>query len=140
MGGETLHDGRFVYSVQAEYAGGGLIPTSSDLARWATQVWEGRVFSQGRLAEMLDAKPSEGKARYGLGVSITGSGAGPVYGHDGWTPGYQTQVVYFPEFKLGAALQINSDPMKRYKLEPGNCLGQVVSVAVRALRAAKRFE
>lgn len=132
--GTTLRDGRFLYAIQAEYAGGGLISTSPDLARWAVQLWEGRVFSAARLRDMLDGKPAEEGSRYGLGVSIASSNAGPVYTHDGWTPGYQTQIVYFPELKLGAALQINSDPMKKYKLGPGACLGQVVSVVVHALR------
>jgi D-alanyl-D-alanine carboxypeptidase len=135
--GETMRDGRFVYSVQAEYAGGGLISTSRDLARWAKQLWEGRVFGPARLADMLDGKQSEGHDRYGLGVELTTSGAGPVYGHSGWVPGYQTQVVYFPDFKVGAAVQVNSDPMKRYKLDPSACLSQIVSIVIRALRAAR---
>jgi len=135
--GETLRDGRFVFAVQAEYAGGGLISTSRDLARWAKQLWEGRIFSPPRLAEMLDAKPSEGGARYGLGVSVSQSNAGPVYGHDGWTPGYRTVVVYFPDLRLGAALQVNSDPMKKHKLEPNDCLSQILSIVVRTLRQSK---
>jgi D-alanyl-D-alanine carboxypeptidase len=134
-GDESMSAGRFVYSVQAEYAGGGLISTSRDLARWAKELFEGRVLGPARLAEMLAAKPSEGEASYGLGVSKFPSGAGPVYGHDGWIPGYQTQVVYFPDDRLAAALQVNSDPMKRYALEPGAALGQVVSLALRRLRA-----
>ena len=96
------------------------------------------MFSAARLAEMLDGKPAENGDRYGLGVGIAQSGAGPVYGHDGWTPGYQTVMVYFPDFKVAAALQINSDPMKRYRIKPGDCLGQVVSIPIQQLRKRTR--
>jgi D-alanyl-D-alanine carboxypeptidase len=131
---ESLRDGRFVYAAQAEYAGGGLISTSRDLARWAKALYEGRVLSAPRLQEMLAALPSDDGARYGLGVEITSSGAGPVYGHDGSMFGYLTQMVYFPDFKVAAALQINSDLLPGYKLSPGACLGQVLSIPIGALK------
>jgi D-alanyl-D-alanine carboxypeptidase len=131
---ESLSNGWFVYAAQAEYAGGGLISTSRDLARWAKALYEGRVLSAPRLHEMLTALPSEGKARYGLGVEITSSGAGPVYGHDGSMFGYLTDMIYFPDFKVAAALQINSDLVPGFKLDPGACLGQVASIAIRSLR------
>ena len=136
--GETMRNGRFLFGVQAEYAGGGLISSPRDLVRWAKALWEGRVFSAARLAEMLDAQPSAGGDRYGLDVGISQSGAGPVYGHDGWAPGYQTVVVYFADFKLAAAIQINSDPMKRYKVRPGDCLGEIVSIPIQQLRKRTR--
>ena len=135
-GGESMRDGRLAYNASAEYAGGGLISTSRDLARFAKALFEGRLFSQARLAEMLDAKPSEGDDEYGLGVIVSRSGAGPVYAHDGWTPGYLTQMVYFPDFGLAAAMQIDSDPMERYELELGEVLGQIVSIPIHTLSAS----
>ena len=136
--GESIRDGHFVYAAQAEYAGGGLISSARDLARWAKRLWEGNVFSSRQLAQMLDAKPTDEKGvRYGLGVEISSTGAGPVYGHDGWIFGYLTQIVYFPDFKVAVALQINSDPMKQYKNAPGNCLGRLVSLAIHDLKASK---
>jgi D-alanyl-D-alanine carboxypeptidase len=126
-------DGEFVYALQAEYAGGGLISTSSDLARWARELFEGRAISKDRLEDMLDAQPAEGKTRYGLGVSVSPSNAGPVYGHDGWAPGYLTIVVWFADVRLAAALQVNSDPMDRYALTPNEALGRVVSLAMHRL-------
>src|SRR5262245_50460805 len=134
---ESLRDGRFVYAAQAEYAGGGLISSSRDLARWAKALYGGRVLSASRLQEMLTAQPSEDGAKYGLGVEVTASGAGPVYGHDGWIPGYMTDMIYFPDYKVAAAIQINSDPLSSYKMSPGACLGPVVSVAIHALRDSK---
>jgi hypothetical protein len=38
---------------------------------------------------------------------------------------------------VAAALQINSDPMKQYKMSPGNCLGRLVSLAIHDLKASK---
>ena len=129
-----FRSGWFVYAAQAEYAGGGLISTSRDLARWAKALYEGRVLSAPRLQDMLTALPSEGRARYGLGVEITPSAAGPVYGHDGSMFGYLTDMIYFPDFKVSATIQINSDPVPGLKLSPGSCLGQIVSIAIRSLR------
>jgi len=52
---------------------------------------------------------------YGLGVEVAPSEAGPVYMHDGWIPGYVTAMIYFPNYKIAAAIQINADPLKRFK-------------------------
>lgn len=135
ISGESVRNGRLVYNAQAEYAGGGLISTSTDLARWAKLLWEGRAFSAPLLNEMLAALPSEGGARHGLGVEVSSSGAGPVYGHSGWIFGYQTVMVYFPDLKVAGAIQINSDPMRAYKMQPGDVLGHVVSLVIRELRS-----
>ena len=131
---ESLRNGWFVYAAQAEYAGGGLISTSRDLARWARALYEGRVFSAARLQDMLTALPSEDKASYGLGVEIRSSAAGPVYGHDGSMFGYLTLMLYFPDFKVAGALQINSDLLPGFKLDPYACLGQILSIPIRSLR------
>jgi D-alanyl-D-alanine carboxypeptidase len=131
---DSIRNGWFVFAAQAEYAGGGLISTSRDLARWAKALYEGRVMSAPRMQEMLTALPSEGRARYGLGVEITSSAAEPVYGHDGEMFGYLTAMIYFPDFKVAAAVQVNSDVLKSFKLNPVTCLGQIVSIAIKSLR------
>jgi len=131
---ESMRDGRFVFAIQAEYAGGGLISTSRDLARWAKELYEGRVLSAPRLQDMLSALPSEDGARYGLGVEITSSNAGPIYGHDGSMFGYLSQMLYFPDLKLAAALQINSDPSPSFRIPPGNCLVEILKLAVKEIR------
>jgi D-alanyl-D-alanine carboxypeptidase len=125
--GETIRDGHEVFDFQAEYAGGGIISTSADLVRWAKLLWEGRVFSKRMLDEMLDGKPAEKTAKYGLGVGIDSSEAGPVYGHDGWTLGYQTVLAYFPDYKVAAAIQVNSYP-RRFKVPLQTCAGRVAGV------------
>jgi D-alanyl-D-alanine carboxypeptidase len=131
---ESIRDGHFVFAIQAEYAGGGLISTSRDLARWAKALYDGHVLKPARMQDMLTALPSEEGARYGLGVEITSSAAGPVYGHDGSMFGYLTQMIYFPDYKLAAAMQINADLLPTFKEHPGTVLGAIVSLAMRDVR------
>jgi D-alanyl-D-alanine carboxypeptidase len=124
----SLQDGRLVYNAQAEYAGGGMVSNAPDLARWAWLLWQGRVFSDHRLADMLDGKPAEKGNLYGLATDIVQTGAGPAYGHDGLIFGYQTAIIYIPKLKMAAAVQVNSD--KDFKMPVGNVLGKVLSLAL----------
>jgi CubicO group peptidase (beta-lactamase class C family) len=124
----SMRNGRFAYNAQAEYAGGGIISTSHDLARWASQLWTAKVFSEARLAEMLDGKPTDAKGvLYGLGTEIHASSRGPIYVHDGWIFGYQSVMLYLPDLKLAAAIQVNADYEANAPMAPGIMLGQLVS-------------
>jgi D-alanyl-D-alanine carboxypeptidase len=134
LGSTTLRGDALVYNLQFEYAAGGLISTSHDLARWATRLWTGQVFSAARLAEMLDGRPSERDARYGLGTKILTSTRGPIYVHDGHVFGYQTTVFRLPDQKLSAAIQVNADPLGRFTMAPDVCLGQLVAWVLRQER------
>jgi hypothetical protein len=49
------------------------------------------------------------KEGYGLGVQVWSTEFGPVYGHGGIFPGYQSQMMYVNNHKLSLALQINTD-------------------------------
>ncbi|HLJ88502.1 MAG TPA: serine hydrolase domain-containing protein [Candidatus Angelobacter sp.] len=129
--GQTIRDGHFVYNIQIEYAGGGMISTSRDLARWAKLLWEGKVFSPAMLQQMLDAKPDEKGFKYGLGVAVAQSEAGTAYEHDGQIPGYQTAIIYFPDYKIAAAVQMNADQLKRFKVPFEKCIGRVAGVALK---------
>ena len=137
IAGFSIRDGHLVYNAQAEYAGGGMISTSRDLARWAKLLWEGKVFSRAMLDQMLDAKPSEQGLKYGLGVEVAQSEAGPVYMHDGWIPGYLSAMIYFPNYKIAAAIQINADPLKRFKVPPDSCIGRIAGVVLKDLMPKK---
>ncbi|MBA3638623.1 MAG: hypothetical protein M3541_07300 [Acidobacteriota bacterium] len=48
------------------------------------------------------------ESKYGPGVIIRPSSAGPTDGHSGFMPGYQTEVLYFPDIKVSIAVQVNS--------------------------------
>ena len=62
------------------------------------------------MPKFLDGVPARlgPEAKYGLGVIIRPSPFGITYGHSGFMPGYQTELVYFPELKTSMAVQINS--------------------------------
>jgi D-alanyl-D-alanine carboxypeptidase len=127
----TMRNGRFAYNLQAEHAGGGIISTSHDLARWASLLWTGKVFSEARLYDMLDGKPTGENTTFGLGTEIVPSARGPIYLHDGWIFGYQTAVFYLPEHKLAAAIQVNADPDPRSGTTPDALLGRLVGWVLR---------
>jgi D-alanyl-D-alanine carboxypeptidase len=107
---EMITDGRFAVNPQFEWTGGGLAVTALDLARWGKVLYEGKVLGEAMTARLLDGVPSRlgPEARYGLGVIIRPSPLGITYGHSGFMPGYQTELLYFPEVKASVAVQVNS--------------------------------
>jgi D-alanyl-D-alanine carboxypeptidase len=107
---EMITDGRFAVNPQFEWTGGGLAVTALDLARWGKLLYEGKVLDAAMTARLLDGVPSKlgPEAKYGLGVIIRPSPLGITYGHSGFMPGYQTELVYFPDLKASIAVQVNS--------------------------------
>ena len=106
---EALVDGEFVINPQFEWTGGGLATTAVDLARWAKLVYEGHVFPESLLPEMLNAVEAEDGVKYGLGVFIRETPLGPAYGHGGFFPGYRSEMMYFPDQRFSVAIQFNSN-------------------------------
>ena len=93
-----------------EWTGGGLFNNPQDLVRWAKALYEGEAIHGDYLDELLQPGFRESdELAYGLGVSIAQTPAGAAYGHHGFFPGYNSQVIYFPDFGAAVALQINSD-------------------------------
>ena len=105
----SLVDGRMAINPQFEWTGGGMASTTSDLARWAGLLYEGRAFPDSLLPVMLDAVPARlgGNARYGLGVIVRTTPIGPSHGHSGFFPGYATEMAYFPDLDIAVAMQVN---------------------------------
>jgi D-alanyl-D-alanine carboxypeptidase len=105
-----ITDGRFAVNPQFEWTGGGLAVTALDLARWGKILYEGRAFDPSLMPALLDGVPSKlgPEAKYGLGVIIRPSPLGITYGHSGFMPGYQTELLYLPEMKTSIAVQVNS--------------------------------
>jgi D-alanyl-D-alanine carboxypeptidase len=120
-----LKDGKFVINPQFEWTGGGMVSNSVDLARWAKTMYEGRAFDAKLLPQMLEgvSAPMLGReTKYGLGVIIRPTRAGLTYGHSGFFPGYMTDVMYFPEYKIAVAVQVNSSVFQNL----GKPLGRVL--------------
>jgi len=109
---EMMVKGELVINPQFEWAGGGFATSALDLARWGRELYAGRALSAAARKMMLDAAvPAKlgPEARYGLGVIVRPSGpVGPTWGHSGFFPGYQTELLYFPDLGVSLAIQINT--------------------------------
>ena len=123
---EMIKDGKFAVNPQFEWTGGGLAVTAVDLARWAKLLYEGKVIDESLMDDLLDGVPAKlgPETKYGLGVIIRPTAHGVSYGHSGFMPGYQTDVMYFPQLKTAIAVQVNSSaprstgrPLSRFVTE-----------------------
>ena len=129
-------NGKFVINPQFEWTGGGYASTAEDLARWAKMIYEGKAFSPDLLPEVLEGVPAPmlgRETKYGLGVIIRKTTLGTSYGHSGFFPGYMTDMMYFPEYKVAIAIQVNTSV--------GRSLGKPLSrvlVEVMEIIAAQR--
>jgi D-alanyl-D-alanine carboxypeptidase len=115
---------------QFEWTGGGIASTTSDLARWARMLYEGKAFPVELVPRMLESVQSKlgPNARYGLGVIIRPTPLGPTWGHSGFFPGYAIDMMYFPELRMSAAVQVNTSAPY-----PGGLPG-VLQAAIRRVR------
>lgn len=113
----SIVDGLFAVNPQFEWTGGGCASTATDLARWAKLLYESRAFDPSLLPQLVDGGPAPAlgpDARYGLGVIIRPTALGPSWGHSGFFPGYATEMAYYPELGIAAAIQVNTtDPYPR---------------------------
>lgn len=123
---EMISEGRFAVNPQFEWTGGGLAGTSLDLARWAKLLYEGKVVPADLMDDLLDGVPARlgPETKYGLGVIVRPTAHGPTYGHSGFMPGYQTDMMYFPQLKAAIAVQVNTSaprstgrPLSRFLTE-----------------------
>ena len=109
----TAPDGHMVWHPGIEWTGGGLVSTSSDLARWAVALFGGDALTEQALDLLLDVRPvdpSTTDIQYGMGVAVYKSGSsGTVYGHRGWIPGYTSSLRYYKDYGVAIAFQINTD-------------------------------
>ncbi|MCB1111185.1 MAG: serine hydrolase [Chlamydiales bacterium] len=105
--------GAMVWNPAIEWTGGGLISSSSDLARWSKLLYEGKAMSQDYLDDLLRSVSTgdqESRVTYGLGVAIEDKGLlGVRYGHGGVIPGYTSSMRYYPQHGVAIAFQINTD-------------------------------
>jgi len=116
--GPVLKNGQLPFNAQMEYGGGGMVSNAQDLAKWAVAVYSGKVLKASSLLAMIDAAVPARTGRgdkYGLGVMVRTGAQGTSYGHQGWYPGYLTEMEYFPSLGLAVAVQFNSDEMRKLK-------------------------
>ncbi len=106
-----ITDGSFAINPQFEWAGGGFVSTSGDLARWARLWYTGVAVPSAQLAEAVkgvDAPMLGRGVTYGLGVIIRETPLGVAYGHAGFFPGYMTEMRYFVDGAFAVAVQVNT--------------------------------
>ena len=127
---KTVVDGELVFDPNTEWTGGGLVTNPRDLVVWAKTLYEGRALRGDYTRELLTPgyvpmpqTPAEPPA-YGLGVHMSMTALGPVYGHGGYWPGFNSAMSFFPNHGLAVAIQWNSDGI------PGDSLRRhVISIA-----------
>ena len=127
-----ISGGRFAINPQFEWTGGGWATNSTDLAKWAKALYEGRAFDRALLGEMLGGveAPMLGKTtKYGLGVIIRQTAAGTSYGHSGFFPGYMTDMMYFPDKRIAVAVQVNTSVPRDLGKPLGAVLTDIATVA-----------
>jgi D-alanyl-D-alanine carboxypeptidase len=109
---EMMVKGELVINPQFEWAGGGFATSPLDLARWGRELYAGRAISPGARQMMLDAAvPARlgPETKYGLGVIVRpATPVGLAWGHSGFFPGYQTELLYLPDLGVSLAVQINT--------------------------------
>jgi len=128
-----LADGRFVINPQFEWAGGGFASTAADLARWARALFAGPALGPELRSLMLEGVPARlgPGSRYGLGVILTDTPAGPSRGHSGFFPGYLTEMAYFPHLDVAVALQVNTSHGRALGRSPASVLAELALAASR---------
>lgn len=129
----VLIDGRFVVNPQFEWTGGGFASTTEDLARWARELYEGRVYEPALLDTALQGVEARGLgtgARYGLGVIIRETPLGRSYGHSGFFPGYLTEMQYFPQHRIAVAMQVNTSAGRPFGRSPAAVLMDMAAIVV----------
>ena len=108
---EVLQNGIFVINPQFEWTGGGFATSAFDLAHWGHELYAGKALSAKARALMIDnAVPAQlgPNTKYGLGVIIRETPVGTIWGHSGFFPGYQTELIHVVGTGTTIALQVNS--------------------------------
>lgn len=109
---EVMVNGQFVINPQFEWTGGGYATSPLDLARWGHELYAGKALSAPARKLMIDAAvPAKlgPETKYGLGVIVRPSTpVGLTWGHSGFFPGYQTELLHVVDSGVTLAIQINS--------------------------------
>ncbi|WP_347922922.1 serine hydrolase domain-containing protein [Pontimicrobium sp. SW4] len=121
--------GKSRYNLQFEWAGGGLVITTHDLAVLGKKIYEGKMFDPKLLDEYFRGIDTDREAsQWGLGVHIRDTPNGLIYGHSGFMPGYVTNMMYFSKDKFSICYQLNtSDRAKTSIMRHLPSIGELIS-------------
>ena len=108
------------YNIQFEWAGGGLVITTHDLAVLAKKIYEGEMFDKALLDEYLDGVDAgQLGGEWGLGVHIQRTPEGKTFGHSGFMPGYITNMRYYQDDRYAVCYQINTSDRSKMSIMRG---------------------
>lgn len=87
---------------------GGLIANASDTAKFLNALLaEKTLLSPQMLKEMLNFVPVEKDNDYGLGIANFQTRFGKAIGHSGWSYGFVSLMLYFPDRDITAVVLVN---------------------------------
>lgn len=128
---KTVTDASYIFNPQFEWTGGGFASTVSDLAQWATIYYTGKLFSDLALKRIQNYSPEDfkdGKTMvYSMGSFVFNTPYGIAYGHSGFMPGFNSIFMYYPELKIGAAIQSNCDYVES-KIRLHDLMNQLIGI------------
>lgn len=92
-----------------KWAGGGLVSTTSDLARFALGLLHGGLLEPATRAEMWSRQTPEGEPSYGLGWGVGEIEGHRVISHSGGSVGATAMLVILPDDDVVVAVLGNTD-------------------------------
>ena len=114
-------EGKLAWHPGIEWAGGGWVSNSRDLACWGAALFGGDAIQENDLDDLLrsvSVSRDNSDIRYGAGVAVCrASPFGPIYGHGGWIPGYISSLRYYARHGISIAFQINTDQLPEHDSE-----------------------
>ncbi|MFJ9076184.1 serine hydrolase domain-containing protein [Streptomyces sp. NPDC102278] len=121
------------FSAGAFWGPGNMISTTADLNRFQRALAEGRLLPPWLLSEMRDTKDTDRPGRsYGLGMeantTVCGPDQGPVRGHSGSVPGYNTFSFTSADGRRQITLAVNVDLTKTKGAD--EAIGRVLATAL----------
>ncbi|MFJ5810634.1 serine hydrolase domain-containing protein [Streptomyces sp. NPDC093093] len=120
-------------SAGAFWGPGNMISTTADLNRFQQALSAGRLLPPRLLGEMRDVRDTDRAGRsYGLGLeantTVCGTAQGPVRGHSGSVPGYNTFSFASADGRRWITLAVNVDLTKTRGAD--EAIGRVLSTAL----------
>ncbi len=90
-------------SMTIPFSAGALYSTTSDLAKWETGLYGGKLLAPASLTQMTTPY----KEGYGFGIFIATKDGHKSYSHGGGIEGFNTSLTYYPDDKLAIVVLSN---------------------------------
>jgi D-alanyl-D-alanine carboxypeptidase len=104
-------------------AAGALVSNADDLRRFYRALLGGKLLRPAQLAQMKTLVPVQEGFGYGLGLYELQTPCGPIWGHDGSVPGYQTIAWNDETGRRGVAINVPTQPDEQIAAAFGKLIG-----------------